>query len=86
MAQEIETVRKVENRTPSELVQDALRSYFDTVRYPQGKATPAELRAIERGRRAFARGEYVTLAQLEHDLDSRARQASRKRIKKAAAK
>jgi hypothetical protein len=52
----------------------------------QGKATPAELRALERGRRAFARGEYVTLEQLTHELDSRARQASRKRTKKPAAK
>ena len=33
------------------------------------KPTAAEKRAIEKGRREIARGEYVTLEELRHELD-----------------
>ena len=42
---------------------------------PMAKLTPAEARAIERSEKEFARGDYVTLDELEHEL-------GRTRIKK----
>ena len=39
--------------------------------------TNAEIRAIEEGRKAYAKGEYVTLDQLFHDLDTPRRRTGR---------
>jgi CopG family transcriptional regulator / antitoxin EndoAI len=80
MAERVEALRKAENRTRSELVREALRTYFAiAARFPEEEATPAELRALARGRRAVARGEYVTLDQLLHDLEPHRRTARAKR-------
>ncbi len=80
MAERVETLRKAEQRTRSELVREALRTYFAiAARFPEEEATPAELRALARGRRAVARGEYVTLGQLLHDLEPHRRPARAKR-------
>lgn len=68
MIQAVEKVRKLEHRTRSELVREALRTYFSSRRFPEVVATPAELRAIERGRAEIRRGNYVTLDQLLHEL------------------
>jgi len=79
MMQQLERTQKVEQRTRSELVREALRLYlgsrerrafeqwFD--RIPWVKPTAEEMRAIERGRREIERGDYVTLDQLKRELD-----------------
>ena len=69
MAAKVEKVRKAEQRTRSELVREALRTYFELAsRFPEAEATPAETRALDRGRKQVARGEYVTLDQLHREL------------------
>ncbi len=83
MAAQVEKIRKAEHRTRSELVREALRTYFTLAqRFPEDHATPAELRAFQQGRRAFARGRAVTLAQLLNELEPL---NSRPRPKKAQA-
>jgi Arc/MetJ-type ribon-helix-helix transcriptional regulator len=80
MADQVERVRKAEHRTRSELVREALRTYFAiAARFPEEEATPTELRALQRGRRAVARGEYVTLNQLLDELEPHRRRAGTKR-------
>lgn len=58
MVREFEKVRKAERRTRSELVREALRTYFTGRGYT---ATPAELRAIEKGEGEIRQGKYMTL-------------------------
>jgi CopG family transcriptional regulator / antitoxin EndoAI len=67
MLEELESVRKAENRTRSELLREALRVYFSS-RIPEAVPTAAELRAIRRGRAAIAKGDFVTLEELRHEL------------------
>lgn len=78
MIEQVERVRKAEHRTRSELIREALRTYFSN-RFPVVSASPTELRAIRRGRMAIKRGEYVTLDQLLHALGPARRSPSRKR-------
>ena len=85
MVRQFEKVRKAENRTRSELVREALRTYFDR-RFPVVEPTRAELAAIRRGRAAFRRGDYVSLDQLLHDLEPASHRARAKRSPKAAGK
>jgi Arc/MetJ-type ribon-helix-helix transcriptional regulator len=59
---------RVELRNRSELMREALRYYLS--RIPTDEASPAELAAFTRGKREIARGDYVTLTQLKHDMDS----------------
>lgn len=77
MVQEFEIVRKAEHRTRSELIREALRRYFSD-RLPVIEATPAELRAIRRGRKEYKRGAYVTLDQLIRELKPTRRSISKK--------
>lgn len=77
MVKEVEKVRKMEHRTRSELVREALRNYF--LRYlPAAEGSKAEVLAIQRGRAEFRRGKYVTLDQLTHALEPHPRSVSRK--------
>jgi CopG family transcriptional regulator/antitoxin EndoAI len=78
MARQVEQFRRVENRTRSELIREALRVYFSG-RFPVVTPTKAELRAIRRGREEYKRGEYVTLDQLLHALGNPRRSARTKR-------
>ena len=78
MAKEVERVRKAEHRTRSELFREALRRYFIS-RLPVETATPAELRAIGRGRAAYARGDYATLDELSKEL-GRPRRRPRQKV------
>src|SRR5713226_9424718 len=49
MAEQVERIRKAEQRGRSELVREALRTYFALARnFPEEKATPAEIKAISR--------------------------------------
>ena len=83
MAKQIEKVQKEENRTRSELVREAWRHYFES-RYASVQPTKAELAAIRKGRGQIRRGQFVTLQQLLHDLDTPDRKAGRKRVPKSA--
>src|SRR3972149_7749544 len=69
MVRQVERVRKREHRTRSELVREALRSYLQD-RFPVVVPTKAELAAIRRGRAEIKAGNYVTLDELIHDLES----------------
>ena len=64
MVEEVERTRHVEHRTRSELVREALRTYFAMNRLPEEGPTPEEIRALRRGRAAVARGDFVTLDEL----------------------
>ena len=77
MIREVETVRKAEHRTRSELVCEALRAYFNVRR--SYNPTRVELRAIERGRAALERGDYVTFDGFRASLATSGRKASTKK-------
>jgi len=59
MIQEVEQVRKAEHRTRSELVREALRTYF--VKARPYAPTAAERREISKGRAAMKRGDYYSI-------------------------
>ena len=79
MLKELERVRTHEHRTRSELMREALRSYFSN-RIPQQAPTTGELRTIRRGRAAIARGDFVTLDELRDELGTAPRRARNKSI------
>jgi predicted transcriptional regulator len=49
------------NRKPSDLAAEALEWYLRVCALPEEAPTPAEVRAIHRGREAFKKGKYITL-------------------------
>ena len=73
MLQEVDTVRKKEHRTRSELVREALRVYMGARTLPVYTPTPRELSAIRKGREPMPPGEYLTIDEFfKHlDVDSR---------------
>ena len=73
MIDQVEKVRKAEHRTRSELVREALRTYFANG-FAEAPVSAEELRAIRRGRVQIRRGEHVTLDELVNDLESKNRQ------------
>ena len=81
MAKQMEKVQKEENRTRSELLREAWRQYFES-RYTVYTPTKLEAASIKKGRSAFERGEYVTLAQLHNELESSRHQPRKKRSRK----
>ena len=81
MAKQMEKVQQEEHRTRSELLREAWRQYFES-RYASYIPTKSELVAIAKGRAAFKRGEFITLDQLHHALDTARRQARKKRPRK----
>jgi Ribbon-helix-helix protein, copG family len=80
MAEQVEKTMKVEHRTRSELVREALRTYISIRRFREEIPTPAELQAIRRGRAAYRQGDYITLDELrrEDELVRRPRPARTK--------
>jgi Arc/MetJ-type ribon-helix-helix transcriptional regulator len=70
MAAEVKRVGKIEYRTNSELVREALRFYF-LHKLPITDLTVSERSAIQRGRRELESGDYVTLNSLTNDLASK---------------
>jgi len=80
MAEQVEKARREERRTRSELILEALRTYISIRQFPEEIPTPAELRAIGRGRAAYERGDYVTLDQLRKQ-EAMARSPRRARAK-----
>ena len=84
MVKEVERVRKIERRTRSELIREALRAYFTLGR--TYTPTPAELRAIEKGRAAMRRGQYYTLDEFRTHLGDTGKKArTKKRPTRASA-
>jgi metal-responsive CopG/Arc/MetJ family transcriptional regulator len=85
MMKQVEETRKAENRTRSELVREALRTYFALARrFSEVEATPAEIRALTRARREFERGETVSLGQYLNELPPRTRNPGKKAARQAA--
>ncbi|MGB7621616.1 MAG: ribbon-helix-helix protein, CopG family [Terriglobia bacterium] len=84
MLKEIERVRLAENRTRSELMREALRTYLRTFysRFPIEAPTKAEAAAIRRGRAEIRSGQYITLEQLKHELATANRKARAKKPRK----
>lgn len=80
MADQVEKTMRAEHRTRSELVREALRTYIAIRQFPEEIPTPAELRAIRRGRAAYQRGDYVTLD------DIRTKEAMARRPRRARTK
>lgn len=65
-----ETARR-QGRSRSSLVREALQVYLCAGRgrtIPLDDAQPDEVDAIKRGRKEFARGEFIRLADLQHEL------------------
>jgi len=84
MIREVEAVRKAEHRTRSELIREALRTYFNVRRTYTPSRT--ELRAIEAGRASLRRGEYLTLDDLRVSLGAAGKQTrAKKRPARASA-
>ena len=83
MAKQMERVQKEENRTRSELLREAWRQYFES-RYGTYTPTKTDLAAIRKGRAAIKRGEFVTLEQLLHDLDTPHSKTSAKNPRKGS--
>lgn len=83
MAEKLERIRKVEHRTRSELVREALQHYIRKAEsqrmlerighLPADDAMPDELNAIKEGSTDFREGRNMTLKQLRHDLRSPSR-------------
>jgi predicted transcriptional regulator len=78
MLRDLDRVAKLEHRSRSELLREAFRRYFE-LRYGEVKPTAAELRALERGRAAMKRGDYLTLDELKHAVEPPRRKGSRKK-------
>ena len=79
MAEQVKTAMKAEQRTCSELVREALRSYFERRReearfltrltaLPRVRPTANELRELRKGREEMKRGNYGTLDDFNHWL------------------
>jgi metal-responsive CopG/Arc/MetJ family transcriptional regulator len=83
MAKQMERVQKEENRTRSELLREVWRQYFES-RHRVYVPTKAERAAIRKRRAEVKRGNFVTLDQLLHRLDTPRRQASPKRTRKSS--
>lgn len=79
MVSDVERVRKLERRTRSELVREALRTYL-AKRIPAVEATPSEREMMRRGRAEIDAGEFVTLDQLIHGMERRPRKIRPKAI------
>jgi len=68
----VDRAAKLEHRTRSELVREALRAYLGR-KIPVVTVSPRERARIARGRREIERGEFVTLDQILHGMDRPAR-------------
>ena len=87
MMREVERHKKAEHRTRSELVREALRTYFALVgRFPEEKPSAAEIRALREGRREFARGETVALEKVLRELPARTHKTRTKAARSTSAR
>ncbi len=86
MVEKVDEVRKEEHRTRSELVRQALRTYFNINRFAVVEPTKSELTVLRRGRAAFRRGDSVSLDQFIHELEPTTHRTRAKRPQKATRK
>jgi predicted transcriptional regulator len=75
----IERVQKRENRSPSNLIGEALDRFFSLRAV---RASNADLAAMRRARAEIKAGKFVTLEQAPHGLDASDRKTRRKRTRK----
>jgi metal-responsive CopG/Arc/MetJ family transcriptional regulator len=79
MMREVERLKKLEHRTRSELVREALRNYFALrAKFREEDPTVADLRAINEGRRQHAQGETMPLKKALRELHRRTYKARNK--------
>jgi hypothetical protein len=87
-----ETITRKAGIKPGDVVQLTVRQGTITIhaaaqvnesRYPLYTPTKAEARAIARGLAEYQRGEYVTLKQLNEELDARRHKVSKQVTRKA---
>ena len=82
MVEELERVRKAEHRTRSELIREALRTYFALGRtLPMYTPSSRELEAIKKGRAEIRRGEFSTLDDIQLSVGSHPRKARAKKAR-----
>lgn len=79
MVELLDRASRLQHRTRSELIREAVHEYFSR-RIPVAEATPEEEHEMQRGLEEHARGEYVTLEKLLHDLEDRTQPASREGV------
>ena len=67
----LDRVRKRDNLTPAEALRKAIRRYVSQGsdrKIPVEDALPDEIKSIEEGQAKIARGEYVLLDDLKHEM------------------
>src|ERR1700679_1545041 len=85
MMEQVEVIRKAEHRTRSELVREALRTYFAlALRFPEVQPTLAELRALDRARREFEARATVSLSKYLNEVPPRTRHTGKKATRQAS--
>ena len=85
LVRQFEEICKIESRTRSELVREALRVYFES-RYPAMDAAKDERLALRRGRAALRKGNALPLRQFLHGLERYDHGSGAKGLQKAPAK
>lgn len=80
MARRVDKMMKAEHRTRSELLREALRTYFSARQFPEEDPTAAELRAIRRGEAAIQQGDYITLNGLRREEMARGARRARAKV------
>ena len=78
MAEQVERAMRVEHRTRSELIREALRVYLSARIVPVESPTAGEVRTYRRGMAAYKSGDYVTLEAYLDGMDRRPRRAGKK--------
>jgi metal-responsive CopG/Arc/MetJ family transcriptional regulator len=73
MLKEVARISARSHRSRSELVREAVRVYLRVSGSPAAKPTARELSEMRRGRAEIARGEIVTLEEIEHAMAGRPR-------------
>ena len=87
MMREVERLKKAEHRTRSELVREALRTYFKIrAQFPEEEPTSTDLRALKEARHDLERGETVPLEKALRELHSRPRHARPKATRRTASR
>ncbi len=79
MLDRLDRVRRLERRTSSEIVREALGRYL-TRSFPQQAPSPAEIGALRRARSEYRRGDSVSLDELLRELEGHPRVGRKKAV------
>ena len=82
MLGKIDRACKAGHYTRSEYIREILRHHLFLQNTPAEKATAEEAGAMQAGRREIDNGNFVTLADLEHDLEADRRKPRAKKSRK----